>query len=257
MNRSFDDVGVYDSIILAKPYRFVLETSGLPPTLNVQMLDAARLSLRALRACAVKLLITEVNRSDLPDVGAPGQSGHTYEVRDTSPRVQRFELHNTRFMDIESLHRQLRDPNVDLQHELLLDEVHRPAGIPATRSTMRSAEMGEARYQRPGPDEIVVRLNNPRTGYIQVIESWDPGWHATIDGAPVPLLAGDDTFLAVFVPAGAREIRFRFSTPGLAVGVIISIFGTAALMILAFMVARSRRPSRSQFTELPVLGETR
>jgi hypothetical protein len=89
-------------------------------------------------------------------------------------------------------------------------------------------------YERPSTDQIIVRLRSDVPGALRVLESWDPGWRATVDGAPADTLCADDVFLAVALPPGAHEVRFTFSTPGARTGIGMSL---ASLCLLAIMAA--------------------
>jgi uncharacterized membrane protein YfhO len=96
-------------------------------------------------------------------------------------------------------------------------------------------------YERPGTDEIVVRVRSSEAGIVRVLESFDPGWRAEIEGKPAEVLAADDTFLGVALPAGGsgeRVVRFTYHTPGVIPGAFVSL---ASLILLAVMVFRSRR----------------
>ena len=71
-----------------------------------------------------------------------------------------------------------------------------------------------------------------------MLESFDPGWSARVDGILTPALAADDVFLAAEVPAGTHEVRFHYATPGAAAGAIASL---VSLVLLAAFLAHSTR----------------
>ena len=48
------------------------------------------------------------------------------------------------------------------------------------------------------------------TTYLTFVDNWAPGWEATVDGAPAPLLRTFGTFKAVALPAGDHEVRFVY-----------------------------------------------
>ena len=50
-------------------------------------------------------------------------------------------------------------------------------------------------------------------GYLRVIESFDPGWSATIDGPRTEISPANDALLAVHVAPGQHTIRFTYRTP--------------------------------------------
>ncbi len=71
INRTIDDVGFFDSIMLARPYRLILSLAGAPQDLNIQTFNGAEMSARALAATGVKEVVTTTKREDLRE----GRSG--------------------------------------------------------------------------------------------------------------------------------------------------------------------------------------
>ena len=79
---------------------------------------------------------------------------------------------------------------------------------------------------------------------VLIRTSYDPGWHATIDGRPATVLAGDDVDQAVAVPAGHHVISLGYDDPWVGWGVLGSVLVIVAVGGLALGLAvRSRRRS--------------
>src|SRR5262249_34156201 len=235
-NRRFDDVGFFDSIMLARPYKGLLDLTGNFPWLNVQHMDGSSLTGRALAALGVRFLVTVRERSDLRDV--PSRSGvHVYRVPDAADRVAFFPDASAEILSPARIHEQLRDPAFDASRTLLLrgDEATDPQELPAPPSGPAVVS-----YRRPSPDDVEIDVDAPVPGWVRLIESWDPGWHAEVDGATVPVLAGDDMFIAIRVAAGRHRIRLRFQTPGASTGVALSIVRLVGLAGLAWLAAKGR-----------------
>lgn len=73
----------------------------------------------------------------------------------------------------------------------------------------------------------------------------DAGWSAAVDGEEVEIVPAQVGFMAVPVPAGEHEIVFRYTTPGLRLGGLLSL-GAAGLLIGylllgAFLPQRERK----------------
>ena len=95
-------------------------------------------------------------------------------------------------------------------------------------------------YQRDDSDRITLAVNPDRPGFIRVLESWDPGWRATVDGNLLTPVPADDVFLCVPVGAGAHRVTFEFSTPGARAGAWVSAGSLAGLALLAMVTKRRR-----------------
>lgn len=237
LNRRFDDIGVFDSLLLARPYRFVLETSGAPPRANEQLLNAAQFSGRALRACGVRLLWTSVERPDLELTPSPIRGLSWYLVDGAQPRARLFSPSALRFGANDELHARLRDPDEPIDDVLWFDTTWK-AALGAGASSSGSFAPSEVRYERVSSDEIAVRVDAPDHGVLRVLEAWDPGWSATVDGRAVELAPAHDTFLSCAIAPGQHEVRLRYRTPGAQLGVALSLASLVALALLARVLRR-------------------
>ena len=85
-------------------------------------------------------------------------------------------------------------------------------------------------YHRLSPTHIAVDVDTPRAGLLNLSEVWYPGWTATVDGQPAPLLRAHTTLMAVPVAAGAQRVELRFDPPLVKIGLLIS--GAALLLII-------------------------
>ncbi len=83
------------------------------------------------------------------------------------------------------------------------------------------------------PAERRFRAATDAPAYLVFAETWFPGWSATVNGAPAPILRANLAFQAVALPAGVSEVVFRYRISHFEVGAAISV-GTliAALALL-------------------------
>lgn len=241
LNRALDDVGFFDSLILARPYRFILDTSGMPPTLNTQAMNASEMSRRTLRACGVRLIWTRRERPDLRPVGEPSEGVNTYAVVDAAQRCEFFPPSRVRWVESDEIHRLLRDPSFPIETVLLLPVRAQPAASTSQPSAEFAAQM---RYRRPDSDSIEVDATSDQAGYVRVLETFDPGWRLTLDGAAGLIIPGDDTFLTVPIPLGAHQLRFHYRTPGATMGVVISLISFFLLIALGLASRGDERADR-------------
>jgi hypothetical protein len=93
------------------------------------------------------------------------------------------------------------------------------------------------------PDRVVVRVATSAPGLLVVGETWMPGWTATLDGRPVPILRGNHAqrVIALTEP-GAHEVEMRYWPDGLTRGAAISALAAVAWFGLVLIT----RPARAR-----------
>jgi hypothetical protein len=77
------------------------------------------------------------------------------------------------------------------------------------------------------------RTNSATGGRFVLVEQFFPGWHATVDGRPVPIERWHQAFQAIEVPPGSHRVSFEFRSGSLRLGAVISIVALAGLIALA------------------------
>lgn len=226
LNRQIDDVGFFDSIMLSRPYRALLDLSDLPPTSNIQCLNGSQMSARALAATSTRLVVTFAERNDLVHVRDDGPV-HIYAVPSPTPRASFLSFSQASFLDERTIHQRLRNPDVDLTQSIMLP-------LPALLQPIVAGLVPSVTYERPSSDVIVLKVQTDRAGFLRVIESFDPGWHARVNGVPAPVLPADGFALAVRLKPGIHEVRLEYRTPGVITGAVISLVSFLLLVMLVF-----------------------
>lgn len=234
LNREVDDIGFFDSVILARPYRALLDLTDKPPTLNIQKLDSSQLSARALATTATKVVVTTDERDDLPRIGS-SDPVHVYAVPAWVPRASFLPLSQASFLGEREIHERLRDPRVNLTRLIMLPP---NTDKPVPPTPVVPDFDGAVIYERPTSDVIVLKVRTNQAGFLRVLESFDPGWSANVDGTPAPILPADDFALAIHLDPGIHEVRLRYATPGARTGAAISL---VSLLLLVPLVS-CRRP---------------
>lgn len=234
--RAIDDVGVFDSLLLARSYATLLDLAGLPPGHNVQSLNGSELNARALASTGVRLVVTTRPRPDLELLSGDGPL-RVYGTRDAAPRAAFLPTSQALSLTAAETRGLLRDPHHDLRRHVIVPPGE--YGLPAPATTPAGlASPAAVEYRRGDSDEIVVRVQANEPGFLRVLESWDPGWSATVNEMPVDVVPADGAFMAVALPPGGFEVRFRYATYGTSTGIGISL---ASLCLLAAMLAAGRR----------------
>ena len=94
------------------------------------------------------------------------------------------------------------------------------------------------------PNQVTASLTAPADGLVVLLEPWFPGWRATVDGAPAPLLRADFLFIATPVRAGPHTLRLTYFPDRLLPGIAIAILA-AALLVLLCKLTMQRVDTRS------------
>jgi hypothetical protein len=128
----------------------------------------------------------------------------------------------------------------DPRQVLLLEDQPAPAQTPVgDRPTPATAETS-VRILSYEPDDVSVAASLPRPGYLLLLDTYFPGWSATVNGAPVPILRADYNFRAVSLPAGRSTVRFSYSPQSLRIGLYLCAAGILALGAALFLPRKGR-----------------
>lgn len=100
---------------------------------------------------------------------------------------------------------------------------------------------GEATLARPGTQTLAVDVQAERPALLVISEAWFPGWTATVDGEPAPVVRADGLLLAVPVGPGAHRVELRYQPPGLTAGAAITATTLLALVGASLVLRRRRR----------------
>lgn len=86
---------------------------------------------------------------------------------------------------------------------------------------------------------------------------YDEGWTATVNGGTAQIEKVNAGFMAVLVPEGESEIRFSYMTPGLKIGIMLTIASAAVLLIytVAFAIYSRKHKAVAAYPEGEALLE--
>src|SRR5262249_13011126 len=94
-----------------------------------------------------------------------------------------------------------------------------------------------ALIERDLPEQIVADTNSDGSDVLVLADPWSPGWKATLDGQPCPILRAEGWFRAVALPPGPHRVEFSYRPVSFYAGCAIS---GLALAVIAAMVLKSR-----------------
>jgi hypothetical protein len=114
----------------------------------------------------------------------------------------------------------------DLSREVVLEsELAQPI-----RPCDRSGE-AQVKISRYAEEEVRLAVTTPCRGVLVLADSYYPGWQATIDGSPAPILRADFAFRALSVEPGKHDVVFRYRPRPFALGALLSLVGLVLIGI--------------------------
>ena len=93
---------------------------------------------------------------------------------------------------------------------------------------------GEVTVKRHAPEDVELQVRTDAPGLLVLADTWYPGWVATVDGAPTPILRADYLLRGVPVPAGEHLVAMQFQPASLRSGLLVTV--AAALVLLALLL---------------------
>ncbi|MBI2422138.1 MAG: YfhO family protein [Candidatus Hydrogenedentes bacterium] len=85
--------------------------------------------------------------------------------------------------------------------------------------------------QQANQESIGISLNAPQPGIVVVADAYYPGWHAELDGSPVPILCVNGLLRGIAVGAGEHTLQLRYVPRAFQTGFAISFSTIAALAL--------------------------
>lgn len=181
----------------------------------------------------------------------PGDVGFLAPVSDDDPQL-RIWLNTRALPRALVLHEALVVPDHDAAFAALF------SGVPFTRTVILEAAAAAAAPPLPVSAEgepqaaigvvayelnrVVLDVTADRPGYVLLTDLYYPGWRATVNGQPAPILRADYAFRAVPIAAGTQRVEMTFRPLGWQIGWPLSAVGWA-LVLAGGVWAWRRRPN--------------
>jgi uncharacterized membrane protein YfhO len=97
---------------------------------------------------------------------------------------------------------------------------------------------------REHPQAVEIQASLSSAGYLVLLDSFYPGWAATVDGRPSPIYRANYIGRAVFIPAGEHLVRFEYRPLSFKVGLGLSLL--TGLLIMVAALGRYRLKSKGK-----------
>jgi hypothetical protein len=113
--------------------------------------------------------------------------------------------------------------------------------LPPAAGTPGSPLAANAQLMKDDDQDVVVEAATGEDGgYLVLLDSYDEGWRAEVDGAAAPIVRANLLFRAVHLAPGHHVVRFFYRPLRLYLPLGISIAAALALLALALVPVRSR-----------------
>ena len=107
-----------------------------------------------------------------------------------------------------------------------------PSGMPGAPAPP------SATFLEDGANRVVIRAGLPADGYLALLDTYNPDWQVTVDGAPAPMMRANGLFRAVHLTRGLHTVSFTYHPSALYLGAQISAVTALGLVILCLWERR-------------------
>ena len=90
------------------------------------------------------------------------------------------------------------------------------------------------------PNQVDIETESPRNRLLVLLDSYYPGWKATVDGTAVPVVAANFVYRAIELPQGRHRVAFRYESRPFTRGAWIS-GSTVLAWVVVCLALRFRR----------------
>jgi hypothetical protein len=159
-----------------------------------------------------------------------------YAVPDPLPRA--YAVEGVRAVEGSEAVKIVLDPAFDPAREVIVAE-----GVPAEAPRAPDgAGLGAVRILEHRPDRVRLEAELARPGYVVLLDAFDPGWRARVDGQPAPVLRANVIFRAVRVGEGRHTIEYVYRPRSLFAGLVASVAALLVMLVVAVLRARRSGP---------------
>ncbi|HQY31798.1 MAG TPA: YfhO family protein, partial [Thermomicrobiales bacterium] len=159
------------------------------------------------------------------------------ENTDAMPRA--WIAHDLVYAPASEVASYLTQPGFDPARTILLPDDGRTfTTSPPPSTAAESATITDYDY-----DQIQLKVTAGSDGMLVLSETYERGWHATIDGQPVPVVEAYGVARAIPITAGEHTVTLTYDPWSLRIGFYISLAaaGVSLIIIAAFLLDRRNR----------------
>ncbi|MGC8846342.1 MAG: YfhO family protein, partial [Candidatus Hydrogenedens sp.] len=97
-----------------------------------------------------------------------------------------------------------------------------------------SAKVVTTNIQEENSEYISIQIKAPKEGFLVLLDTYNPGWKAFVDGELTEIFRTNGIFRGVPIPGGVHQVVFKYTSPGWDAGRIITF--VAILLTLSTLL---------------------
>ena len=168
--------------------------------------------------------------SAMPGARLDRRSGDVLRYALERPLGRVFFVREAAVLDDDSAFRALSERTFDPEARALIAPGAGP--LPPPRVARSYAV---AKVTKDEPETLAVETATSEAATLVVTRSWDAGWEARLDGAPVSLRRCDLALMAIAVPAGEHTLTLGYRPVSFRAGAVVS--GASFLVLVGLVLA--------------------
>ena len=140
--------------------------------------------------------------------------------------------------------KQVRSGIFDPKRLLWLEENPQPAATSSQIPTSTTATKTAVQITAEQPDQVEIEASLSRPSFLLLLDTYFPGWTATVNGRPTKIYRADYNFRAIALPAGKSAVCFAYRPTSFRLGIAMSSASLLALGTVWFW-SRMKKTSTS------------
>jgi hypothetical protein len=171
----------------------------------------------------------------------PAEKDTTYVHRLNQVGPRGWLVTQADIADDATILRQIADPNFDRWNIALLEAAREwpPGELTDNPPPAPRHQQPAPRFTFPSPGSLSVQVASETPALLILSEIFYPGWQASLDGQPAPILRAFYTLRAVPVPPGEHTVTLSFQPLSFTIGAIISAITLVTVMVALLWLKRS------------------
>jgi hypothetical protein len=168
-----------------------------------------------------------------------------YENPAALPRA--YVVHDFRVIeDSARLLEELDSISFDPRAAVLLSETPKDAASMMADTPRKESSSNAAVFLKDAPEEVEIRIQSDRPGFLVLSDSHYPGWKASVNEQPRHIYRANYHFRAVPIPQGESTVRFTYVPASFGYGRAISIISLLCAGAVVIVILRRRARTASE-----------